>query len=741
MTIAQDSRSLRPTWLPLAVLLIAGSWACGRLGLRRSASSEPASERPTPPVALEPIKLSTSAPGSAPQRILLDNQALAWLRESAQKRTPAFLRAQRRADEALQKSLESGYQGFEWADAVAGSALLWHATGDERYATSALRYLNALLDDRLAVGDAKGGADVVTHDSGYGMRTFGVYSALGYDWLRAAPGMNDALRARIRQRLGQWLTWYEKEGYLRDRAISNYYWGYLTALSMAGLALSGDNPAADAWLKTARSELSNRVLPAFRDQLRGGGWPEGWQYGEYTALELALVTRAFATAAGVDLASKLPWLGQTVIQHAHALLPDEKSVYDGGTWGEHPAKPSGLAMAALSFALDGVDDVHAANARWLSAHALPALEREQAWVALLADRPGAAESSPRDGATSLHLAGQGLTFVRSDWSPNAVWASFQAGPPLAEDHQDADQGHFELVRGSDQLLVDGGGSEGSATINHNTLLVDDGGDNLNYPPNQGVWGRQVKTTRFADDGLVSVAVGELGDAYAPKCIISGCRRRSVERLTRSFVFVRPALVLVEDQVELSNADYGVVWAAHVTQNPSLSGTRVSAVVGASRVDIQALAPAHAALAAPREPTPSGEGSHRLDQPWGPMWRIEVTSPRGERQRRFLNVLTAGPAASEPPPVVELHGEALSGAFVRTDQHAAAVLFAGSNAEGRVSLTGSADTLVVVGLTPGKHYALAVDAAACSVRLGGGSASDPAANRGGFLRSSASCAGK
>ena len=206
MTIAQDSRSLRPTWLPLAVLLIAGSWACGRLGLRRSASSEPASERPTPPVALEPIKLSTSAPGSAPQRILLDNQALAWLRESAQKRTPAFLRAQRRADEALQKSLESGYQGFEWADAVAGSALLWHATGDERYATSALRYLNALLDDRLAVGDAKGGADVVTHDSGYGMRTFGVYSALGYDWLRAAPGMNDALRARIRQRLGQWLT-------------------------------------------------------------------------------------------------------------------------------------------------------------------------------------------------------------------------------------------------------------------------------------------------------------------------------------------------------------------------------------------------------------------------------------------------------------------------------------------------------------------------------------------------------
>ncbi|HXK19103.1 MAG TPA: alginate lyase family protein, partial [Polyangiaceae bacterium] len=289
MTITTHFTSLRSTSLLLAALFVASGSACGRLGLRRGASSESATERNSMPVALEPIKLSTPAPGSAPQRLLLDNPALARLRESAQKRTPAFVRAERRADEALQKPLESGYQGFEWADAVAGSALLWHATRDDRYAASALRYLNALLDDRSTVGDAKGGADVVSHDSGYGMRTFGVYSALGYDWLRDAPGMNDALRGRVQQRLGQWLSWYEKEGYLRDRPTANYYWGYLTALSLGGLALSGDDVTADAWLKTAKDELSNRVLPAFRDQLRGGGWPEGWQYGEYTAVEVALV--------------------------------------------------------------------------------------------------------------------------------------------------------------------------------------------------------------------------------------------------------------------------------------------------------------------------------------------------------------------------------------------------------------------------------------------------------------------
>jgi hypothetical protein len=716
--------------------------ACGRLGLSRNTSDETVVQATRLPVTLEPATLGPRQPGAVPYRILLDEKALARLQESARSRTPAFVYAQRRADEALAKPLESGYQGFEWADALASSALLWHATADARYAKSALRYLNALLDDRLTLGDGKGGADVISHDSGYGMRTFGAYSALGYDWLRDAPGMTDALRAHTRERLGQWIGWYQKEGYLRDRPTANYYWGYLTTLSFAGIAAAGDDTAADEWLKTARAELSNRVLPAFRDELRGGGWPEGWQYGEYTTLEVALVARAFGSA-GVDVTRKLPWLAQTVGQHVHALLPDEKSVYDGGTWGEHPAKPSGLALAAASLALEGVDDARAAEARWMVAQALPPLTREQAWLGLLADRPTANNRSPREGApTSLHLPGQGLTFARSDWSKSAVWASFQAGPPLAEDHQDADQGHFELVRGPDHLLVDGGGSEGSATINHNTLLVDDGGANLNYPPNQGVWGSKVRTTRYGDDGVVVVAVGEIGEAYAPKCASTGCSKRSVERLTRNFVFVRPSLLIIDDHVLLSSPDFGVTWAAHVTQSPKLDGDAASVVIGASRVDVQTIDPPDAVHLALREPTPSGEGSHRLNQPWGPMWRIEVTSPKGARERSFLHVITASSATATPATNQRLQGEGLRGAVTRLEGHTTAVLFANPKGEGRVALGGSIETLVVAGLEPGKRYDLLLDALTCTLRLAParGSAAE-AATSGGFVRLSAVCGAK
>jgi hypothetical protein len=498
------------------------------------------------------------------------------------------------------------------------------------------------------------------------------------------------------------------------------------------LGAAGDDPKANEWMKTALSELSKKVIPDFNDQLRGGGWPEGWQYGEYTAAEIALVSQAFRTAAGVDVASKLPWLGQTVTQHAHALLPDEQTVYDGGTWGEHPARPSALAMSAISIALDGVDDAHAAEARWLVAHALPPLKREQAWIGLLAERPGASEHSPRSGATSLFIPGQGLSFARSDWTRSAVWTSFQAGPRLSEDHQDADQGHFELFRGSDGLIVDGGGSEGSATINHNTLLVDDGGKVLNYAPNQGVWGTKVKTSAFGDDGVVTVAVGDIGDAYAPKCARDGCKKRSVDKLVRSFVYVRPALLVIDDQIELERDDIGVAWAAHLTQNPTINSDLTSAVIGASRVDIRTLEPRETPGVALHEPTPSEDDSHHLDQPWGPMWRLEIQSPLGKRERSFLNFITTGPATGQAPTWQRLDGDNLHGGVGHVENKAIAVLFAAPATDGKVALGGPIDTVVIAGLAPGNHYSVSTDAS-CTLKLARAPGSSLVATSGGFVR--------
>ncbi len=725
----------------LTALAMLGGLKCVRYAMRRAEPDDPLPPRYAPVTSLASAPLKLSPVQNDRRRILLDARAIARLRESARLGTQPFRTVVERTEEAMKEPARSGYQAFDWADALANATLLWHATGDERYARTALVYLRAILDDRYTIGDKKGGTDVVTHDSGYGIRTFGAYSALGYDWLRGAPGMDDALRAHVLERLEEWLSWYAEKGYLRNRPTANYYWGYLTTLAFAGLAASGESPAGDRWLEMARNELATAVLPTFREELPGGGWPEGWQYGEYTTMEVAFVAEAFRTGAGVDVTSKLPWLGQTVTHHVHALLPDEKTVYDGGSWGEHPARPSALAMAAASIALEGVNDQRAAEARWLVTNALPPLRREQAWVGLLADRPNGEKRQPRVATTtSLYMSGMGLTFVRSDWSKTATWASFQAGPPRAEDHQDADQGHFELARGADILLVDGGSYEGSATINHNTLLIDDGGRHNNYPPNQGVWGKKVKTSRFGDDGVVAVAVGDIGEAYAPSCIRQDCSDRSVEGLERTFVFVRPSVLVIRDTVELEQPDFAVHWAAHATRAPTVNGEVTSVVIGASRADVRSLLPDDAKPVVLREPTPSGEGSHRANSPWGPMWRIEVPSPKDSDHREFLHFISVGPAEAAPPPTELLRGKGLLGGAGVVDGRRVVVLFAdATEAERSLALGRAADTLVVVGLAPGKHYRSSVDAnGGCTLRLAeSANASDGRATSGGFLRINAS----
>ncbi|MFO0571991.1 MAG: heparinase II/III family protein [Polyangiaceae bacterium] len=710
---------------------LAVSPSCKRCGAPVRLGQE---ERP-PPVELPEPKLPPAGREPAAIRLLLDAPAQARLRRAAESRDAAFVRVEARCDEALQKPIDSGYQGFDWADALANLSLCYRATRDAKYASGAVRYLRALTDDRFRVGDGRGGSDVVRHDSGYGIRTFGVYSALGYDWLRDARELDEGLRAHVLVRLGEWIDWYAESGYLRQHPFANYYWGYLTTLSFAGLAAAGESKAADTWLARARLELTENVLPRFRAQLTGGGFPEGWQYGEYTTAEIALTAHAFRTGAGIDVAAALPWLADLVPHHMHALLPDEGSVYDGGTWGEHPAAPSGLALSAVSVAIEHRDPRVAGQARWLAENVLPKLVREQAWIGLLANRPGEPGEDPRRGAaTSCHLPGQGLSFARGDWSKTATWVSFQAGPFLAEDHQDADQGHFELWRGSDALLVDAGDAEGAATINHNTVLVDDGGRHMNYPPNQGVWGRDVRTLRFADDGVVVLALGDLTGAYLPTCATEGCRARSVEKLLRTFVFARPSLVVVDDRIELERADFATTFALHVIEMPNVSGSGVSARRGRSRVDLEVLEPAAPEIGVVDEPSPSRSGPHEKSSTWAKLHRIEVRSPRGLARRGFSVFARAVEHDAPARGVERVQGRGLRGGVAWNGAERVAVLFAES-ANARAELPSDTTTVVLVGLEPGRSHRAEWKRdtdCALSLELGPGEPGT-AANAGGFIR--------
>jgi hypothetical protein len=239
--------------------------------------------------------------------------------------------------------------------------------------------------------------------------------------------------------------------------------------------------------------------------------------------------------------------------------------------------------------------------------------------------------------------------------------------------------------------------------------------------------------------VVALAAGDIGEAYAPSCVRQNCEERSVQKLVRTFVYVRPSLVVIEDRMLLEDAGYGATWATHTTVEPTVSGDVVSAVVGQSRVDVRTLLPAARQIQVLREPAGSGKGPHRMNQPWGPMWRVEITGARGTREREFLHFVTADVRSEAPPPARAISGEGLSGALGRVAGKRTLVLFATSPDGGSISLDGAADLVVVAGLSPGARYRVELDPAAnCTFKLrSAGEASGLAASSGGFLRVGAS----
>jgi hypothetical protein len=215
-------------------------------------------------------------------------------------------------------------------------------------------------------------------------------------------------------------------------------------------------------------------------------------------------------------------------------------------------------------------------------------------------------------------------------------------------------------------------------------------------------------------------------------------------MVRTFAFLRPSLLVLDDRVVLERPEYGVTWAAHVTNNPTVAGALVSAVVGQSRVDIRTLEPENVEGVAVREPSPSGEGSHRADHPWGPMWRVEVASPRGSRDRGFLQFITVDRANAAAPVAQRLSGERMRGCAGTVEGRRMAVLFADAEKGGRVSLGDGADLVLVIGLEPGRRYKASVNpAASCLFEISPtNDASASAATAGGFLRVSATeCAAR
>jgi hypothetical protein len=147
-----------------------------------------------------PLVISTSvaaqeAPSGAHPRIWLDPATRTGMQAQVNPASEPMRRAVTRCAQAHAQPNEyasGGWQGFEFVITLSSCLAAYAGTGGQDALTTAIKYWTVLLDDYQEVGDGQGGDDVVTHDTGYAMRTFAPYAALAYDWLHDAPGVTES---------------------------------------------------------------------------------------------------------------------------------------------------------------------------------------------------------------------------------------------------------------------------------------------------------------------------------------------------------------------------------------------------------------------------------------------------------------------------------------------------------------------------------------------------------------------
>ena len=680
-----------------------------------------------PLAALAPDSVFAPLAKGIHPRILLTKERLATLEKSARAPSPAWAAVVKDCDENVGGHMESGYEGEDWATTALDLALCARVMNKSEYAQAGGKYLAALIDDKEKVGDHEGGLKAVEGNDGYSIRNRGFLAAIAYDWLYDT--LSPELRKHAADRFSTFCTWYTKDGYKHDDPIANHYMGYFGACAMGGIALDGEDPRGSEMRKKARAMWRSEIIPAYK-RVAGGDFPEGWQYARIAGSATAFYADAESHATGAKIASELPWLHEAVSFQAHALEPDGIHCWDNGDWSKKPARPFEQQLYAAALALDG--EPAGAQALTLARLARQPEEPTWNWLQAIADDPSKKRDDPRKGATSYLARGTGTVFARTDWKPDAVWIAMNASPAFG-DHQHLDQGHFEIVRGGDALLIDPGDYDSYSTSSHNSLLVDDAKENMRWTPNQGIWGKDVSIARFEDAANIVYAEASFGAAYNPDGYPEDHKQRSVLRAERELVFSRTPLtgastasgasgrLVLYDRVTLAKPTYGVTWAAHTSVTPEANGGETRVSLGKSSAIVTTLLPPAQGARLLKEPTVKSDEMFTKNDPAEGITstRIEVASPKGQTERRFLHVIAIGASGDKLPAPQLVPGEGAEGAAIDGEVYVfvtagpqrlpAAFVYRAPIASQRH---------LVTGLLPGAKYgvATAADGAVCRVSI-------------------------
>jgi hypothetical protein len=558
------------------------------------------------------------------------------------------------------------------------------------------KYASKGIEVLMAMSSVGKSAQNISEDSVYGIRFYGVGMALGYDWLNEK--MSAPQKTQVYTALNTWISTYETKGFGRNHPQGNYYAGYYAAKALTALATEGENPQATAmWNSWLNEQHNSFVQPYYEKWLKGGGWPEGWNYGPLATMNMTWPVIAAQTAKGIDLihnsAHPFSFPEDQGAYLMHFAWPNQKSLDDRGEM-KNSENPSQTRPGLYNFVAGFLNMINSPLAP--SFHSYAAAVREAveggryAWEDFLFWDASAPSQNYSSQPLSLVTSGMNEVAVRSSWSSNAIWASFTSGPYINNPDSGEefyDQGSLAITKGGTAFLVNTPGAmlrmqpgEKNFWQNIYDENYSDNGYrsiyNIFYPGKKGQAANdpdvknpdiapKTRLTRFSDQGSYVAFTGEnIQDMYLSRDV------NPVTLWNRDVVYVRPDVFVVFDHT-IINTTVDQYQAFHLAKTPAevtapdaeshrIAVNQNSAYVGS----VTTLYPKNNAVK-----LVNVFGSNKI-------YRLEVRPATSDKEQYWLTVLDAAGSSADVKAerLIVSQGDAV-GAILKTTNANTVVAFA------------------------------------------------------------------
>lgn len=521
----------------------------------------------------------------------------------------------------------------EWLPTLAAMSLLTDAPG---WAERAEVLLAPIVNS---------GITLITPDRGKPVGQEVLQVALAYDWIgdRLTPGMRDRLKATL-ETWGQWVfpeTNPARAGALGiDAPWSNYFFEFLRASWLAGLALQGDSPVGDTLIALSRGKWLIRAFPWLKEHCAGGYHVEGSNYGLGCLVSILEMLLANKTATGEEIPG---WLDDALDVLFHTTTPGMggKAPFSDQASDYHAVQSdtdrlAALLMASLAGGCEENCKYWLDNIKRNRCLRGPSLWFEYMYYPSTAT-PVNYLAEPRASPLFYYAEGAGYVSRRSGLEKDSTQVQVVCGPKFS-DHQD-DAGTVVICRGNDWLLGhakiwSASGLQKSAEF-VNVITVDGRGQN-----NQA--DKTARITSVANNPGSLCVTMDLSRAYDYD-IGAGKMIRPLKSYQRTVVYLPAGVVIIHDRVEKNNPNSVI--------RSYLNTHRVLVPVNQYLGLVEGTSALYVSQAQPLTPPllkslPLGSGSVVSS------YQAEWTPPAGQVVDTFLMVYQAGANGFTPLPVAQ-----------------------------------------------------------------------------------------